>query len=242
MRRLSFLILLSALCLGTPSAQAQNVDEVLDRYHKKIGGEKKINKVKSTKTSAKMFMQGMEVPVVVLQKRPNKQRVDMELQGQKFSQAYNGTEGWMVNPFIQVTEPKKLTDDELKELEDQVSFDNPLIDYKKKGHTVALEGTETIDGSEYHKVKLTKKNGNVHYYLFHKENSIPVVVRRVILGGPMKGQTGETHLGDFKAAGNILLPHTVVNKFQGQTIMEFKIDSYEVDAEIDDAVFEFPTK
>lgn len=243
MRRLSFLSTLAAiLCLATFSVQAQNVDKILARYYEKTGGLDNWKKFKTMKTTVKVIQQAMEFPGVLLQKRPDKQRIDIDFQGQKFIQAYNGKEGWMLNPFLQMTEPKKMTEEELTELEDQIAVDEPFIDYRKKGHKVELEGTEPIEGTECYKVKLTKKNGNSHYYFFDKENSLLFMVRRNILAGPMKGQAGETYVSDYKPAGDLLLPHMVVNKFQGQVAVQIKVESYEVDPEIEDSVFDFPAK
>lgn len=244
MRRFAFFIVLSAFfCLGTFAMQAQDVDQVITRQYKKVGGIENWKKLKSIKSNAKIIQQGMEIPVVLHQKLPKKQRIDSDFQGQKFVHAYNGKEGWMINPFIQVTEPKMVEGEELKELEDQMTFDNPLIDYKKKGHTVVLEGTETLDGIEYNKIKLTRTTGNIHYYLFAKDDkTVKVILRRTLLAGPMKGQTGETHLTDYRPVGDLMMPFSVVNKVQGQTVNEVKIDNWEVNSEIEDSYFDFPKK
>jgi hypothetical protein len=245
MRRFAFLIVLSAcFCLGTFAMHAQDVDKVIALHYKKMGGIKNWQKLKSLKSTAKIIQQGMEIPVVLLQKLPNKQRIDSDFQGNKFVQAYNGKEGWMINPYIQATEPTMLAGDDLKELEDQMTFDNPLIDYKTKGNTVAFEGTETIEGIEYNKLKLTtKRTGNIHYYLSAKDdNTLKVILRRTVLSGPMKGQTGETYLSDYRAVGDLMMPFLVVNKVQGQTVNEVKIDKWEVDPAIEDSYFDFPGK
>lgn len=244
MKRLPSLIVLTAfICFGTFSTQAQDVDKVIALHYKKVGGIKNWGKLKSLKSKAKIIQQGMEIPVVLQQKLPNKQRIDSDFQGQKFIQAYNGKEGWMINPFIQAIEPKMLTGDELKELEDQMTFDSPLIDYKKKGNTVAYEGTETIEGIEYDKIKLTRRTGSIHYYLFAKDDNTPkIILRRTVLAGPMKGQTGETYLSDYRSVGDLMMPFFVVNKVQGQTVNEVKVDSWEIDPELKDSDFDFPGK
>lgn len=243
MRRSHFVVALSALlCLGVLSVQGQNVNKVLAMHYKKAGGIKKWKNLKSIKSNAKLIQQGMEIPVVLIQKKPNKQRIDMNFQGKKFTQTFNGKEGWIVNPFIQVMEPKRLTGEELKETEDQTIFDNPLIDYKKKGNAVELGGTETVEGTEYDKIKLTRKNGNVHYYLFGKGDMIKVILRRTILAGPMKGQTGETYLSDYRPVGDLMMPFFIINKVEGQTVNEVRVDNCEINPEIEDSLFDFPAK
>lgn len=241
MTRPAFLISLFVSCFVTLCVQAQDVDKIIERHYEKAGGIKNWKKLKSLRSNAKIIQQGMEMHAMLRQKHPNKQRVEMDFQGQNFVESYNGKDGWAINPFIQA-EPRMLTGEELKELEDRIMFDNPLIDHREKGNTVIFEGTETIEGTEYDKVKLTKKNGNVHYYLFGKDDSFKVILRRTILAGPMKGQSGETYLSDYRPVGNIMMPFLFVNKVEGEIVNQVQIDKCEVNIEIDDAAFEFPTK
>jgi hypothetical protein len=42
-------------------------------------------------------------------------------------------------------------------------FDGLLVDWKQKGHTVTLDGTETIGGREAHKLKVVTRGGSTRY-------------------------------------------------------------------------------
>lgn len=226
-------------CLASPVALAQDADAILAGYFELTGGINNWKNLKSMKMSGKMLQGGMEFPAVMSQKYPNKFRMDIEVQGQKIVQAFDGTDGWMLNPLAQITEPKKLTPEEAQGMSDN-QMENEFIDYKTKGHAAALEGEENIEGTDCHKIKLTKKSGDVEYHFFDKDNNVPIMVRAFAKAGPTAGQPVETFMGDYDMVGKFLLPFSITTKFQGQTVMQIKVESYDLNANLDDAVFALP--
>ena len=69
----------------------------------------------------------------------------------------------MINPFTGGDEPQKMPDDEAKAFVERADIDGPLVDYKAKGSTVELQGTEDVSGSPAYKLKITTKSGSVQY-------------------------------------------------------------------------------
>jgi len=73
--------------------------------------------------------------------------MEFTLQGMTGIQAYDGTKGWMVMPFMGKTEPEAMTGDDLKQMQDQADMvEGPLLNWKEKGHQVELIGKETVEG------------------------------------------------------------------------------------------------
>ena len=66
---------------------------------------------------------GIEAPFTWYWKRPHMLRVEFTLQGQTGIQAFDGTTGWMYMPFMGKTEPEKMPDDLLSNVEDQSDFE-----------------------------------------------------------------------------------------------------------------------
>jgi outer membrane lipoprotein-sorting protein len=127
------------------STQAQTADEILNKYFENTGGVEKWKSLQSRKGLGKMSMQNMEFPITMYEKTPIKQRIEISVQGLQIVQAYDGTDAWMINPLQGGTTAVKLSDDESKEFREN-DFQDDFIDYKTKGHTVELLGTEEIDG------------------------------------------------------------------------------------------------
>ena len=167
MRR--FLSLLFTLALiGDVSAGvafAQTVDDIIAKNIKARGGIEKFKSVNSMKITATVTAQGTKVPVTVYTKRPNMMREETEFQGQKMVRAFDGTTAWTINPMMGGS-PQALTGAAANMAMDSADLEGPLVDYKQKGHTIELVGTEAIDGKPAHHLKITRKTGTVqHLYL-----------------------------------------------------------------------------
>lgn len=191
------------------AGEPKTADEVIAKYIEAIGGQKAIDAVKSMRVTAKLTMGGgMEAPMVIESKRPDKVRVEFTFQGMVATQAYDGKIGWSIMPFAGKTEPEKMPPDQVKMFEDQADMDGPLVDYKKKGHQVELIGKDEIEGSDVYKLKVTKKNGNVEYHYLDVEYFIPIKME-----GKRKFQGTEMEYavvyGDYKEVNGLLIPHSI---------------------------------
>lgn len=225
----------------TVKASSTSLDEVLATNLESRGGEKAMQAAKSARMSGKMAMgPGMEAPFTITFKRPGMLRMEFEIQGMTGIQAYDGENAWGIMPFMGQKEPAALADDQLKQLQDQADFDGPLVDYKEKGHTVELQGTVDVDGTEAHKIKITKKNGDVmttyldtEYCLEFKQES-----RTSIQGNEMNVVI---EIGDYKQVGDLMLPHSFNQTIEGAPAGQaINIDKIELNPEIGDDAFTMP--
>ena len=95
-----FLTLFYSLALIFTSLQVtgQEVTEIIDAYFETIGGRENIAEIKSMKATCSAKVQGMEMPVTMYNSAPNKQRVDISLQGKTITQmCFDGSKGWGTN-------------------------------------------------------------------------------------------------------------------------------------------------
>ena len=80
--------------------------------------------------------------------------------------AFDGKTVWGINPMTGSTAPQELTGPQADLTRDEATFDPLFLTYKERGHAIELVGTETVEGTEAHHLKVTKKNGSIeHYYL-----------------------------------------------------------------------------
>ena len=193
----------------TGLVSAQNLDEVLDKHFKAVGQEKLMEK-QTFLVQATIQQMGMELPMVMKMKRPNKFRVEMEMQGQKMIQAYDGEKGWMIAPWIS-SEPQDLSGPELDQAMEQANIDGELYNYKDKGSTATLLGKVNVDGSPMFNIKLTDKDGNVKNYFIDAESYL---VRTIKTKVSMQGQEVEVenNLSDYKNIDGILMPMKMESK------------------------------
>lgn len=211
-------ILLCTLLCWSPPARADDLktaDEIIAKHIEAIGGRKKLDAVKTAKMSGKMVMQGgMEAPLAIEFKQPNKVRVEFTFQGMTGVQAFDGETGWFVMPFMGKTDPEKMPPDLVEEIEDQADFAGPLVDYKKKGHEVELVGKDEVEGSDVYKLKVTKKSGNVEYHFLDAEYFLTIQMKgkRKIQGTEIEF---EVLSGDYKDVDGLMLAHSIEQRMVG---------------------------
>jgi outer membrane lipoprotein-sorting protein len=197
--------------------------------------------LKSMKMTATFEQENMSLDAVIYREQPDKNRTEIIFEGSTIVQAYDGETGWMINPLAGTSEPQKMPD-QMTEVMKEQKFESELVDYKEKGHKVELEGTEEVMGRQAYKIRLTRNNGDIEYYLFDTETNLPVMERRSIKFGPMQGQDAETYIGDYREVKGIMLPHSIEVKSGGQTVQKLNIQEYALNEDIDDSLFEFPEK
>jgi len=229
--------------LVAAAVSAQSVDELIAKNLEARGGKDKIKAVKSVRMTGKMAMgQGMEAPFTLEKARPKKVRFELTIQGMTGIQAYDGTTGWMVMPFMGKKEPEPIAGDDLKNMDDQADFEGPLVDYKEKGHQVELVGKADVEGTSAYKLKVTKKNGDVVYIYLDAEQYLELKAEGK---QKMRGQEmeGETTMGDYKEVNGLIFPFLIHSKPKDGPPgagMTLTIDKIELNADMPANHFDMP--
>lgn len=220
---------------------AQTAEEIVNNYYTAIGGVDAWKNLNNIKMTGEAENYGMTFPLTVYSMRPNLQKVVVDIQGQQFVEAFDGEVSWTINPFMGGTDPVKKSEDETKEAAKQV-FEDDLIAYKEKGHSISLMGTEEIDGINTYKLKLTKADGDEIIYFFDTENFVPVVIRRFINFGELKGKAVDTYVSDYDAVEGLMMPFSFEQKVDGQTFMKSNFKTIEFNTDVSADYFKFPEK
>jgi outer membrane lipoprotein-sorting protein len=217
---------------------AQDVDEILDNYFENIG-QNKILKVKSVHFKGKAIMTGMESTLVIISKRPDKMRIELEIQDAKIVQAYDGVNAWMINPMIGSEEPIDLIGPDADGMIESSDMDGQLWNYKEKGHQLELDGTEGFEGSDVYVLKLTKKNGSIDHYYLDSDNYVVLMVKSIVVMNGSEIET-ETIFSNFQDVNGVIMPFTFEYKFAGQTGRTIIMEEIKFDQIVDDAIFSKP--
>ena len=233
------LAVITALLGATSPAAAQSVDEIVAKNFKAKGGDK-WKSIQAMRMTARITIQGMELPMTIVSKRPNLMRQDMSFQGVSIVQAYDGTTAWTVNPMMGSDAASELPAAAAESMKEQADFDGPLVDYKAKGNTVELLGKEQVEGSPAHKLKVTLKNGDVRTIYLDAEHFLQIKdeAKRSIRGTEVDT---ETILGDYKEVGGMMFPHSIDSGQKGNPQRQkLVITKIELNVPIDDARFKMP--
>ena len=236
------LCLLAVLFVAMPLvADEMTVDDVIAKNIEAKGGQDAWDAVDSAKIVGKINMGGMEMPMTLYFKRPSMVRMEMEMQGQKIVQAYDGESGWQIMPLMGKTEPQPMSALELKQVKRQADFEGPLVNWKEKGHTVELIGETEVDGTPAYELKVTYDTGDVSTLYLDAEHFVEFKSL-----GKVETPQGEMEmegiLGDYKEVGGVMLAHSMEMRPSGQpqgAVITF--DSIDVNPEgITEALFAMP--
>ena len=231
---LSFLMAFAAISF----ISAQNLDKILENHFETIG-QKNLLKVKALEATGKAVMMGMDNPFKMVTKRPDKLQIEVDFQGAKIIQAYDGETVWMINPMAGSAEPIDVTGPEANGIVESADMDGQLWKYKEKGHQLELDGTEEVDGTEAFVLKLTKKNGNIDYYYLDQESYLVLKVKSKTMSMGSEVEV-ESLLSNYQDVEGYIMPFTTEQKFGGQTAMTLMFEEVKFNIEVDDAIFSKP--
>ena len=235
MRKLIGAVAGFALAAALP---AQTADEIVAKYVAKIGGMPKLEAIQTLKKTGKYTGGGgFEARVVEENKRPNMIRQEFVLQGMVGVTAYDGKEGWKIEPWQGKKDVEPLGEEEMKAILEDADFDGPLVHSKEKGNSVELAGTEPVEGTDAYKLKVTLKNGDVQYFFVDSEDFVPIKVekKRMIRGAERES---ETSLGDYKEVAGVYFPHSFEFGQKGSPNRQKVVyDKIEANVPLDDSLF-----
>ena len=236
------LLWLLLLAIAAP-ATAMTADELIAKNIEAKGGMAKIKAISSSRSTGKLELTGdfaLELALSQTVTRTGKIRQEASLQGLTQVQAWDGHEGWQIQPFGGRKDPEKLSADDVKGLVDDADIDGPLVDYKAKGHKAEYLGTEDVDGTEAYKLKVTLKSGDQKVYYFDPDYflEIRITTRRMIRGTE---QEFETDLGNYEQVGGVYVPFSLETGPKGAPkSQKVTLEKIEVNVPVNDALFAFP--
>jgi hypothetical protein len=155
--------------------------------------------------------------------------------------AFDGTTGWQIQPFGGHKDPELMGEDDLRDMQLDMDFDGPLVDYREKGNTIEYMGHDTVDGDDALRLKVTLKNGDIVYYFLDPDTFLEIrrEVQEFIRGSVRESVT---EFGSYKPVAGVMYPFSIAqgskeNPAEQTTTIE-KID---VNVPIDKADFAVPS-
>jgi outer membrane lipoprotein-sorting protein len=235
------ILVFSAFFLLAGVVSAQTVDEIIAKNIEAKGGLAKIRAIQSIRITGNAEFGAMQAGFVLTQKRGNKMRNEISIQGMTMVQAYDGQNGWQIVPFTGKKDAEPMGADELKDAQENADMDGPLVDYKLKGHKVELIGKEKTEGTDSYHLRLTLKNGNVRDLFLDADSFLEI---KTIGKSTRRGteMVIETALGDYKEVQGLMVPFSMEQHQQGGQgpAQKLTLDKVEFNVPVDDAAFKMP--
>jgi hypothetical protein len=244
------IIIVGAIALAAPLLRAQEIsltqmtaDQLVAKNIEAKGGIEALHALRSLKLAGKLVVNQGQIAFGYnqMQKRPDVVRAEVSLQGMTAVNAFDGKEGWKISPFQGRKDPEKMSADDVKALVEDSEFDGPLVDWKEKGSKLEYLGTEDVDGTPAHKLKVTRKNGDVTFVYLDPDYFLEIrtLTQRVEHGARVEV---ETDLSDYEKVNGVFLPFSAEFGRKGDSDKQkLIVDKMDGNVPLDDAMFHFPT-
>lgn len=228
-----------ALLVAAPShAQSPTADELVAKNLAARGGLEKLQSLNTMKVTGTVAFQGMEMPMTLLTRRPNKMRQELTMQGQSIVQAFDGQTVWASNPMLGPG-ARALEGPQADALKNQALFDGPLVGYKERGDTIELVGPAEVEGAKAWKLKVARPDGRSMFIFL---DATTFLERQWSVTMEQNGLTMEvdTIIGDYQPADGVQVARSMRTIMGGNPMGTLKIDSVEFNVPVDDSVFVMP--
>ena len=232
-------LLLALVAVSPVAVQAMDADELIAKNIEATGGLEKIKSVKSVKFTGKFLTQGMEFPFTMIQKRPEKMRIEAEIMGSTMVQVFDGEKGWGINPMTGSSDPQPMSGMEEKSFKLQADMDGPLMDYADKGYTVEYLGEEDVEGTPAYKLKVDTNNGIVMNIFFDKEYFLNIKSSNAITVDENEFET-QTYSSDYQEVDGMVMPFAIETRSGDTVLNQVMMEKVEYNVEVDDSIFEMP--
>jgi len=238
------MMVLCAVLLGHAArADAFTAEELAAKNIEAKGGAAALAAVQSVRRSGLLIVNGgqLSLAIVETRQRPGSIRNELTLQGLTQVESYDGKDGWRIDPFQGRKDPERTSPDDLKGLIEDAQIGGPLEDYQERGATLEYAGTEDIDGTAAHKLKLSHKNGDLQYIYLDPDYFLEIRIesQRSVRGVK---QIVITDLGEYEQVSGVYWASSVTSRSKGdRDPAKILYDTIEVNIPLDAAYFSFPT-
>lgn len=178
-----------------------------------------------------MSVQGMDIPVTMTKVHMKGMRMDLEIMGTSNYQLANDQKGWIFMPIQQMDAPQEMPAEQYNSIKSQLDVQGSLFNYKQKGYTAELVGTEKVGGNDAYKIKVVKNGETVFYYIDSKTNLLVKTSSTRDVGGE-KMEIETTYTDYKKNADGYMFPYS-------STMMQGTLtyDKISTNIQVDEKIF-----
>ena len=220
-------------------AYAQTVDEIVAKHITALGGQDKLNGVKTVMTDRSLSVKGMDIPNITTIVVGKSMRNESTVMGNSMVQVIDGNTGWMIRPAMMggTGDPEDMPADVMKQSMSQLSPFGVLVDYKNNGTNVELVGKEQIDKKDVYHLRVTPKDGQaIDEYL----DATTYLVSKVKTS--VGGVDGEIIFSDYEDVDGVKFPETMEIVGGQMGTLTFTTNKIVVNGPINEAIFKKPAK
>ena len=217
----------------TVALSSQSIDEIVKKYSEAMKSDK-LSSVTTIKITGKMSAMGMEFPIVMFMKNPNKIKAVYNINGQEMVTVFDGEKGYMISPMAGSSDPVEITGDQLDQVQKSSLFKNSLANYFKEGK-LTLEGDENVNNKPAFKIKATI--GTSPVYMFIDKESYLLVKTSATVEQMGQSMNVDSYPSDYSDVDGVVIPKKTTSMANGMEVGVMSFDKVEVNIPMEDSVF-----
>jgi len=217
--------------------EAMSVDTVVQRHIAALGGEKLLRAGKTFSYTVSGEKMGKKFTKTVHHARPGLLRVDIQTEDGPMSKGFDGKVAW-TKKGTAATE--MLTPEETLAMKAHAEFDEPLLDYSKRGTAVKLVGTSEVQSKPAYDLEVTLSNGEVEHHLIDASSFL--LVKRTYASKNKDGKVtqGAVRYGDYKSFGGRMVNQSIEFVADDGKVYKSTISNVAWDKPMDAKIFAMP--
>lgn len=231
------ILLLLAIGLLQLPARAQAEKDILEKMIKALGGREALAEIKDTRMTGniEILQYGMNAPVTIYQKEPDKYRMELEVMGMSMITVYDGQKAMMTNP--QTGEVLELPADQAKSFRRQALGNDATLHPEKYGITYTFKGEETIDGKKYLVLEQKFQDGDLATIYLDATTYLPYKSKSKALGPTGTEIESESIMSDYRKVGKTMVPFSISILQSGVEQMKITITEVVYNTGLEDSLF-----
>jgi hypothetical protein len=227
------LVLIMAGLIIMTVINAQSLEDIVKKYTEANKLDQVAN-LKTIKITANLSMMGMDMPMILFMKNPNKIKSVTSFNGQDIISVFDGEKGYAINPMTGSSDPVEMTPDQVKQTLRSSMFQNYMVSYLKNGQ-LALIGEENVNDKPAYKIKATVEGGTVIDMFIDKSSYFLTKTSTTTDQG---GQTItlDSYPSEYTETNGFMIPMKTTTSAQGMDIL-INFTKVEVDLPMEDSIF-----
>jgi hypothetical protein len=233
-------MLVALLLLVASHASAQTADDLVARNIEARGGLARLKAVESVRIERTVAAVFTDIDIVIYKKRPNLYRSEQKAKDSPTTtvRGFSDTAWESANGKTTVREGAG----PVEQREIDADFDGFLVDYRDKGHSVALEGRQKLGPAEVFKLKVTMKSGAERVVYLDAATFLERRHEGTIELGPNRRVKTTIDYGDWREVNGVKFPFAIEEERDapGQTFVHYT-KRIEVNVPMDEMLFRIPS-
>ena len=227
MKRYILGLAIFALSAANTTAQEKSlpVEAIIEKHIAARGGMANIKQLQSIRLSGLHIFRGQEFPLTILRRRPNMFRLETSSGYGPEMYLFDGETAHAID--AKSSEKKAIRDPRIRHfVEMMADFDGALVDYKSKGHQIALAGTESIEGQPAYVLEVALQNGPKEQWFLDAQSFLPVKRSSTFMDEDGQ-QTQSLYFMDYAPVEGYMIPH-YFERNAGHYVYGYEIERVEI--------------